>query len=82
MFSPFVKGKLYFIKTITFYYIARYDGKSGKFYKFKNVQCLLSIPDWEDFFKSRPHLPPGLKPLPFPDLALNADGIMDVAQWD
>lgn len=82
MFAPFNKGKLYFVRTVTFYYLATFVKSKRGFYEFKNAECILSIPDWEDFLKSRPRLPPAYKPLPVGTIIINHEAVVDVMPWD
>lgn len=82
MFSPFKPNKRYFVRTVTFYHLVTYIGKAGNFYKFKDVQTLLNIDDWEDFYKSRPHLPPHYKPMQSGVLTINEAAIVDLSPWE
>lgn len=81
MFSPFEKDKKYFIKTVTFYYIGTYVARKGKFYKFKDIQIVLGIDDWDNFWKCRPNLPLGMKPISAPETWLSGEGIIEVTPW-
>jgi hypothetical protein len=81
MFSPFKKNTRYFIKTITFYYIATYKSQRGGFFKFENVVWIENVPDWEDFWKSKPALPPSIKEHQMSDLSMNGAAIIDFAVW-
>jgi len=80
--SPFEVGKKYLVRTVTFYYLATYTKRKGNFYYFENVHLVLNIPDWQDFWQSRPSLPPAMKPISFPSIYLNQDGIVDVVPWE
>ena len=81
MFSPFKKDKRYFIKTVSFYYLCTYVSKSDKFFKFKNIDLIFGIEDWEDFWKSRPNLPPAMKTVKVPETLINIDAIVEVTPW-
>lgn len=82
MLSPFKKKNLYFIRTVTFYYVAKFVKSRGDFYEFDEAQCILSIPDWDDFFVSKPRLPPAYKPLPTGKILINKAAIVDVLPWN
>ena len=82
MFSPFKKGNQYFIKTITFYYIGTYKSQRGGFLLFDNLKWIENVPDWEDFWKSRPHLPPAMRAHEMPGSWINQGAIVDVTKWE
>jgi hypothetical protein len=82
MFSPFKKNKKYFIKTVTFYYIGTLQKQCGGFLKFTDVKWIENVPDWQDFWKSRPSLPPSMKAHDMPTLHINADAIVDMTLWE
>ena len=82
MFSPFQKKKRYFIKTVTFYYLGTLEKQYNGFLKFTNVKWIENVPDWQDFWKSRPSLPPAMKAHDMPTLVINREAIVDVTEWE
>jgi hypothetical protein len=82
MIIPFKGGKLYFVRTVTFYYIARFVKSRDGFLEFEDAECILSIPDWEDFLQSKPRLPPAYKPLKTGKIWINKEAIVDMLPWE
>lgn len=80
--NPFEEKRKYFITTISFYYLATYSARKGGFHYFDDVSLILNIPDWEDFWGSRPRLPPAYKPIQFPKIYLNEEAIVSAVPWE
>lgn len=83
MFSigPFRKKKRYFVRTLTFYYLCTFVQRRGKFYKFVDVEWIKNIPDYDDFIKSKPRLPPAMQPVQVGVIWIHEDAVVDLCDW-
>lgn len=79
--TPFKPKQRYFIKTVTFYYIATFVEENKGFLKFGDVVWIENIGKWNDFVAQRPHLPNDIKYHRAPDLLINQQAILDVTPW-
>lgn len=49
MGTPFERNKYYFVKTITFYYVAKFERVRGGFATFTDVGLVKNVEDWDQF---------------------------------
>lgn len=76
MLYPLKKSKFYFVKTITFYYVASFKAKHGNLIEFKDVSLVKDVVDWSEFYRTK------AKGEPHADtLFINMDAIVDVTPW-
>lgn len=76
MFYPLKKSQRYFIKTVTFYYVAKFKAKHGKLLSFTDVSLVKDVGDWSEFYRTK-----GLGEQHVTEIIINADAIVDVTPW-
>lgn len=76
MFYPLKKNKLYFVKTITFYYVATFKAKHGDLIEFKDVGLVKDVADWSEFYRTK-----AKGELHTDAIYINTDAIVDVTPW-
>jgi len=77
MGTPFERNKYYFIKSITFYYIAKFEKVRGGFATFTDVGLVKNVEDWDQF-----RLTKGKGEYHSPSIIINLSAIVDAQLWE
>jgi len=76
MFYPLKKNQRYFIKTVTFYYVATFKAKHGSLLSWQDVELVKSVDDWSEFYRTKGKGEPHCQAI-----HINADAIVDITPW-
>ena len=76
MGTPFERNKYYFVKTITFYYVAKFERIRGGFATFSDVSLVKSVDDWSEFYRTKGRGEPHCN-----TIHINLATVVDITPW-